>query len=132
VQQNGDPVTDLLYTGAFALFGVHEAAAATGEKLYSESEDKLADFICRVQVRSERRPELNGAWFRAFDYRRWAYWASNADSGWGAWSVESGWNQAWITSVLAFRQRRVSYWDLTLGSDLNRHITTLVRTMLPS
>jgi hypothetical protein len=30
-----------------------------------------------VQVRSEGRPELDGAWFRAFDFKRWEYWASN-------------------------------------------------------
>jgi len=76
-------------------------------------EDKLAAFLCRVQVRSEAHPELDGAWFRAFEFRRWEYWASSADAGWGAWSVEAGWTQTWITAVLAMRQLKTSLWDFT-------------------
>jgi hypothetical protein len=115
IQKNGDPVSDLLYTANFAFLGLHEAAAATGEPLYRDMEDKLAAFLCRIQARSEVRPELDGAWFRAFEFRRWEYWASNADAGWGAWSIESGWTQTWITMVLALRRRGTSLWELTEG-----------------
>ena len=31
--------------------------------------------------RSEAHPELDGAWFRAFDFKRWEYFGSNADAG---------------------------------------------------
>jgi hypothetical protein len=124
IQENGDPAADLLYTVNFALLGLHEAAAATGEAVYKQAEDRLADFLCRVQARSTDQPEFDGAWFRAFDFGRWEYWASNADAGWGAWSVESGWTQSWITSVLALRKLRLSLWDITsnpnLGSSLQR------------
>ena len=58
-------------------------------------------------------PEFDGAWYRAFDFRRWDYWASNADVGWGPWSTETGWTQGWITSVLALRQLNTSLWDLS-------------------
>ena len=34
-----------------------------------------------------------------------------ADVGWGAWAIETGWTQAWITSVLALRQMRTSFWS---------------------
>ena len=83
LQGNGDPVSDLLYTTNFAFLGLHEAAAATKDPFYTEAEDKLTAFLCRIQVRSQAHPELDGAWYRAFDFRKWDYWASNGDSGWG-------------------------------------------------
>jgi hypothetical protein len=132
IQQNGDPVADLLYTTNFAFLGLHEAASATGEDLYRDSADNLAAFLCRIQVRSATRPELDGWWFRAFEYRRWDYWASNADVGWGAWSTESGWTQAWIAAVLGMRHAKTSLWDLTAGSKIGRHIDQLAAEMLPA
>jgi hypothetical protein len=132
IQRNGDPLSDLLYTTNFAFLGLHEASAATGDGLYKDAEEKLAKFLCRIQVRTESNPELDGAWFRAFDFNRWDYWASNADAGWGAWSVETGWTQAWITSVLGMRQMGTSFWDLTAGSGIKKHLNALVPVMLPA
>ncbi|HUY82085.1 MAG TPA: hypothetical protein VMU92_10220, partial [Acidobacteriaceae bacterium] len=90
-------------------------------------ENRLAEFLCRIQVRSAEHPELDGAWFRAFDYQLWDYWASNADAGWGAWAIETGWTEAWIASTLAMRQLRTSLWDLTAQS----RIGDQVRDLLP-
>ncbi len=112
IQNNGDPVADMLYTSNFAFLGLHEAASSTHDPAIVEAENKLAKFLCRIQVRSETHPELNGAWFRAFDFGDWNYWASNADLGWGTWSIETGWSVSWITSLLAIRQRHVSFWDI--------------------
>ena len=131
IQQNGDPLCDLLYTSNFAFIGLHEAAAATDDPFYADAADRMADFLCRIQVRSETQPELDGAWFRAFDFGRWDYWASNADFGWGAWSIESGWTQGWITSVLALRRMKTSFWDLTAGSRIAERFEPLVGVMLP-
>jgi hypothetical protein len=131
LQHNGDSVCDLLYTCNFAFLGLHEAATATGDPEYAQAEDRLADFLCRIQVRSDRHPELDGGWFRAFDFRLWDYWASNADAGWGAWSIESGWTQGWITAVFALRQLRTSLWDLTAGSRIGRHLGSLRPLMIP-
>ncbi|MGN6385657.1 MAG: hypothetical protein ACTHMT_05400 [Verrucomicrobiota bacterium] len=131
LQQNGDPVSDLLYTCNFAFLGLNEAARATGDSYYAEAADKLARFLCRIQVRSDAHPELDGGWYRAFDYRLWDYWASNADAGWGAWSIESGWTQGWITSVLAMREMDTSLWELTSGSKINQHFEKLRREMIP-
>jgi hypothetical protein len=125
IQENGDPLCDLLYTTNFAFLGLHEAAAATGDAKYREASDKLAKFLCRIQIRSETHPELDGAWFRAFDYNRWEYWASNADLGWGAWSIESGWTCGWINAVLAMRQMNTSLWELTRNSAIERHFEEL-------
>ncbi|MBN2089716.1 hypothetical protein JW964_08880, partial [candidate division KSB1 bacterium] len=119
IQRNGDPVCDLLYTTNFALLGLHEAAAATGDAYYVRAEQRLIDFLCRIQVKSTLRPELDGAWFRAFDFNRWEYWASNADAGWGAWCVETGWTQGWITSVLALNELNQNLWELTAGSKIS-------------
>lgn len=131
MQQNGDPVCDLLYTSNFAFIGLHEAAAATGDRFYADAEGKLARFLCRIQARSETHPELDGAWFRAFDFRSWEYWASSADAGWGAWSIETGWTQGWIVAVLSLRQMRTSFWDLTAGSQIGRHLDKLRPLFLP-
>jgi hypothetical protein len=132
IQADGDPVADLLYTTNFAFLGLHEAAAATGDEDYRVASDRLADFLCRIQARSSRRPELDGAWFRAFDFGRWEPWGSNADVGWGAWSVESGWTQGWITAVLAMRQRQTSLWELVEGSRVGEALRAHRESMLPS
>jgi hypothetical protein len=112
IQQNGNPVADLLYTMNFAFIGFHEAHAATGEKQYKETADKIADFLVRAQVRSEAHPEFNGAWYRAFDFGSWDYWASNSDSGWGAWCTEAGWSQSWISTTFALRLLKRSLWEI--------------------
>ncbi len=131
LQQNGDPICDLLYTTNFAFAGLQEAAAATGEAVYRDASDRLADFLVRIQIRSDEHIELDGGWFRAFDYRRWDYWGSNADLGWGVWSIESGWTQGWIVSVLAMRELRTSFWDLTQRSDIAAHLGELCALMMP-
>jgi len=131
IQENGDPVADMLYTCNFAFLGLHEAHAATGQKRYRVMADRLAEFLVRIQVRSDVHPELDGGWFRAFDYNRWDYWGSNADHGWGAWSIEVGWTQAWIPTVLAMRELDVNLWDLTRGSKIARYWEKTRARMLP-
>jgi hypothetical protein len=131
IQKNGDPVSDLLYTTNFALLGLHEAASVTRDKKIKDAEEKLIKFLCRIQNRSEAQPSLDGGWFRAFDFKRWEAWASNADAGWGAWAIESGWTQGWITSVLAMRQMNTSLWDLTAKSKISRYFEQYRKIMLP-
>jgi len=125
IQKDGDPCSDLLYSVNFAFIGLHEAAAATGDLFYREAEDKLAKFLCRVQIRSETHPELDGGWFRAFDFKRWEYWASSTDAGWGAWCIESGWSQSWITTVLTLRQLNASFWDITRNRKIDNNFDSL-------
>jgi hypothetical protein len=129
IQSNGDPACDLLYTTNFAFLGLHEAAAATGDRALKAAEDRLAEFLTRIQIRSEAHPELDGGWFRAFDYDKWDYWASSADVGWGAWCIESGWTQGWITSVLGLRQLGTSLWELTGSLDLSQHMPDCLLSM---
>ena len=131
IQQNGDPLADMLYTCNFAFLGLHEAYAATGNGKYLRMENKLAEFFIRIQVSSEDHPELDGAWYRAFDYELWDYWGSNADHGWGAWSVESGWTQGWITTVLALRETNLNLWDLTARSEIEKVFDPIRQEMMP-
>ncbi|NOX55124.1 MAG: hypothetical protein GXP27_11950 [Planctomycetes bacterium] len=132
IQQDGDSLCDLLYTNNFALIGLHEAAAVTGDPFYRKAEDKLARFLCRIQIRSKDHPELDGAWYRAFDFRRWEYWASNADWEWGAWCVESGWAAPWIAGTFALRRMKTSLWDLTSGVRITESVRRYRARMLPN
>jgi hypothetical protein len=129
IAKNGDPVSDLLYTTNFALLALHEAAAL-GDRDIIEAEDRLAEFLCRIQVKSDRQPAVDGGWFRAFDFGRWEHWGCNADLGWGAWAIESGWTQGWIVSVLAMRQLNTTLWDLTRDSKIERHHDRLRKNMM--
>ena len=127
-QKNTDPVSDLLYTSNFALLGLHEAWHATSNATYKESSDRLAEFLVRIQARATRpkeresvwlnqwdHPEFDGAYFRAFATNYWSFWASDADLGWGAWAVETGWSQSWITTVFGLREKDISLWTLCGG-----------------
>jgi len=118
IQANGDPACDLLYAVNFAFIGLHEAAAATGDPELIQAENRLADFLVRIQIRSELHPELDGAWYRGFDFEKWEYWGSDGDIGWGVWCIETGWTQGWITSTLALRHLKTSLWDFTAGSGI--------------
>jgi len=131
IQQNGDPVADMLYTTNFAFLALREAADATGDPAIRAAEDKLAEFLCRIQIRSESQPSLDGGWFRVYDYNRWEAWGSNADHGWGAWVIESGWTQGWIVAVLAMRQMDTSLWDLIDRPGIETTFATLRPQMLP-
>ena len=114
--RNGDPVADMLYTSNFAVFALNEAACATGDPKIRKMADDLGEFLVRIQARSEKRKNVDGAWFRAFNYRDWDYWASNADAGWGAQSTLTGWIQSWIITTLALMEKGTSYWDITFGN----------------
>ncbi|MCY2930880.1 MAG: hypothetical protein NTV86_15595 [Planctomycetota bacterium] len=118
IQENGDPVADMLYTSNFAIVSLTEAAAATGDARLDKAADKLAEFLVRIQVSSREHPELHASWFRAFDYKRWEYWASNADAGWGVWCNETGWTVGWIATLLALRANKTNFWDFTADSKI--------------
>ena len=131
IQTNADTASDMLYTCNFAFLALHEAAGALRDAKLKDASDKLAAFLCRIQIHSKTHPELHGGWFRAFDFTRWEYWASSADAGWGAWSIETGWTQSWITAVLALRLKGTTLWDVTRGSDIRKHWIPLRAQHLP-
>ena len=131
IQESGDPLADMLYTLNFAFFSLTEAAAVTGDERLNEAVKKLADFMVRIQVQSETHPELDGAWYRSFDFKRWEYWGSNADAGWGVWSTETGWTQGWIATMLITHELNTNIWDFTADSKISDHFEMYQKKMLP-
>lgn len=109
----GDKVTDLLYTLNYTSFGLNEAFAATGDTTYKNASQRINDFFVRVQINAPAHKDLDGAWFRAFDFGRWEYWASNADSGWGPWGTQTGWTQSWILNALGAHLDNRNFWEAT-------------------
>ena len=130
--ENGDKVADMLYTNNFALFTLNEAAKSTGIPRFQQAVDNLSDFLTRIQIRSEAHPDLDGGWFRAFDYGRWDYWASNADAGWGAWCTLSGWIQSWIVGTRVLMQEDQSFWDKTSDIELMKEFEESLWMLIPS
>lgn len=128
--RNGEKVACMIYTCNFAVFSLNEAAAATGDKKYRDAVAKLSDFLTRIQVRSEKHKDLDGAWFRGFDFGRWDYWASNSDAGWGAWCTLSGWIQSWIVTTQAQIQQRENFWDLTKNSGIGKPAGPVIESMM--
>ncbi|HOB21269.1 MAG TPA: hypothetical protein PKI30_00285 [Bacillota bacterium] len=125
IQNDGDPVCDLLYTNNFAFLGLHEAAAAAEDESFLAAENRLAGFLCRIQAVSEKHPELNGVWMRSFDHELWEYWGSNADLSWGAWCVETGWTNSWIASVFGMRLAKQTLFSEKLAPQLNSLVLEL-------
>lgn len=130
IQENGDPVSDLLYTLNSGFTSLHEVAVVTGDPKFIEAEDKLAEFLCRIQTRSKQIPELDGTWLRSFDFKRWEYWGSNGDSGWGAWCAETGWIQGSILTTFALRQMNTSLWDIMAKRSLEKLLDKNLHEML--
>ena len=83
----------------------------------------------RIQVRSDAIPYLDGTWFRAFDFRRWDYWSSSGDMGWGAWCAETGWGPAWNGIALGLREKQTSLWDVTKSSRIAANQDRVKRKM---
>lgn len=125
ISENGDPVADLLYTTNFAFFALNEAYGATKDASYKAAVDKMADFLVKIQIKSATHKDLDGGWYRAFDYNRWDYWASNADSGWGPWGTLTGWTQSWILTTLIMQQQQQNFWDYSQKINQNGKLKTL-------
>jgi len=130
LQENGDPVSDQLYVSGFALLGLHEAAAVLEDPRIKAAEDLLAEYLCRIQSRAKDLPEVQGNWFRAFDFLRWEAWASSGDMGWGAWSIEAGWAQAWTAAVLGLRAENTTLWDRTAKTSIASRMAAVKQQML--
>ena len=124
-------MTDALYTINFAALGLREAVAATGNATLAAAEAKLAGYLARIQQRSSARPELDGAWMRAFDYEKWEVWASASDIGWGPWCVETGWMNSWIITSLSLHAQNRSVWAVTGGGAAANALRDELRSWKP-
>lgn len=136
IQNNGDPATDLLYALNWAFIGLWEAYLALKAPKIKEAYLKLKDLLLRIQLRSKLHPELDGAWMRSFDFNKWEYWGSASDIGWSAWSVESGWTNAWIAATLMLESKNESLFNLShsesiksIASEIYKEMMTFVPTV---
>ncbi|MET7966236.1 LamG-like jellyroll fold domain-containing protein [Micromonospora sp. NPDC005305] len=92
-QENGDPVTDQLYSLGLLSMNLQLAYEATKDPTFRGIQEKLLDYLARIQIESSQ-DSLDGTWMRAFDYKNWEYYGSSADRGWGPYSVQVGWTNA--------------------------------------
>lgn len=127
----GDPVTDALYAINFAFIGMNEAAEITGNKNYKKSADMMADFFIRTQTQSQKHEELDGTWYRGFDFKKWDYWGSDGDLGWGVWTNEIGWTHSWIVATLALREMETNLWEVASEVNISNHFENYRKSMLP-
>ena len=99
--ENGDPVSDLLYSVNWLPLGFAYAYLATGDEMFRNLWLDIAGFLVSCQIRSED-PTLDGAWARAFDLKRWEINGIPHDIGWAPCCMESGWTVGEILMGLQF------------------------------
>lgn len=114
ISRNGDPIVDLLYSNNWLPIGFMQAYFVTKDLKFKQLWEQHARFIVSSQLHSEN-PVIDGAWTRAFDVERNEVFGSPADSGWGPWSIESGWTVAEIAAGLLMgvqEQRLMPHYEL--------------------
>jgi hypothetical protein len=131
VYQTGDAGTDLLYTMNFGFSGLHEASFLLDDPRLENALHRIEAFLIRIQTASDAHPELDGTWYRGFDFNHWEYWGSDGEIGWCLLSTETGWTHSWITGTLVLRQRNQSLWGVTRESTVSRVFGPLRERMLP-
>jgi hypothetical protein len=91
------------------------AYKATGERAYLQDFVRTADYLVRIQVESPDAM-IDGGWMRGFDYSLWEYYGSNADQGWNAYCLETGWTNAIIDMALGLFLMDDAFFDPTQAS----------------
>jgi len=94
--ENGDPVSDLLYSVNWLPLGFAFAYHVTGEERFLVSWKDICTFFIKAQI-SSADDAINGAWCRGIDLDRLEYCGIPHDVGWGPCCVETGWTVAEIT-----------------------------------
>jgi hypothetical protein len=94
-----EKISDQLYCTSFAAMNYWIAYKATGDRAYLDDFIRTADYLVRIQVESPDAM-IDGGWMRGFDYSLWEYYGSNADQGWSAYCMETGWTNAIIDMAL--------------------------------
>lgn len=101
--ENGDPVTDSLYSMNWLPLGFAYAYHATGDEYFHNLWKNVITFYLRTQIHSED-PLLNGAWCRAFDMDLQEAYGCPHDVGWAANCCETGWTVAEILMGMMFME----------------------------
>ncbi len=98
--ENGDPVTDLLYSINWLPVGFIQAYLITKDTMFIDLWKDITDFMVKSQIHSQYAA-INGAWARGFDVELNEVFALPNDVGWGPWCIESGWTVAEIAAGIA-------------------------------
>ncbi|NLZ36789.1 MAG: hypothetical protein GX897_04845 [Clostridiales bacterium] len=88
--ENGDPVTDSLYSMNWLPIGFAYAYYATNDLYFYDLWKNVITFYLRTQMYSAN-PLIDGAWCRAFDMDLEEAYGCPHDVGWAANCCESGW-----------------------------------------
>lgn len=123
IHNNGEPVTDGLYTINFLIFVLNELKDIQGldvslfpelqqtQSRIAEMTTGLKNFFVKTQINSTKHPKLDGGWYRATDYERWEYFGTNADKGWGPWVIQTGGTQGWVLATLNLIKNDRTWWE---------------------
>lgn len=99
--ENGDPVSDLLYSVNWLAPGFAAATEITREPRFRDALCALVRFFCNCQQRS-LDPSIDGSWPRGIDLSRMENYGVPHDTGWGPCCVESGWTVGEITMGIEY------------------------------
>ena len=122
---------DMLYSCNFALIGLHEAAAATGDPFYAEAEERLARFSAGSRsaprpIRSWTGPGIG----RSISAAGTTGPAAPTGNG-GPGARRPAGAQPWIAGTLALRRQRRRCGTWCSKVDLKTHFDRLRPQMLP-
>lgn len=93
--ENGDPVTDSLYSMNWLPIGFAYAYYVTKDEMFLNLWKNVITFYIRTQMCASE-PMLDGAWCRAFDMDLKEAYGCPHDVGWAANCCETGWTVAEI------------------------------------
>ena len=96
---NGDPVTDMIYSANWLPLGLGLAYGFTHDEWFRERRDRVNRFFAAAQIESPD-PIINGIWTRSIDLDLREVYGVPNDVGWAPWSVETGWTIGEIVSGL--------------------------------
>lgn len=99
--QNGDSIMDFLYSNNWLPMAFMQAYYVTGDELFKKKWEEISAFFIQTQIHSDNK-DINGGWARAYDPKKKEVFGSPADTGWGPWTIESGWTVAEISAGLSY------------------------------
>jgi len=98
---NGNAISELLYSLNWLPLGFAYAYYVTGDKVFLQKWQDIAAFMADVQIVSEDQT-IDGAWARCIDLNRMEIYGMPHDVGWGPYCIESGWTVGEILMGLGF------------------------------
>lgn len=90
LSNNGDPVTDHLYSLNWLPVGFIQSYFVTKDPCFLKLWEDITRYFLKAQLRSDDKT-LDGAWARAFDVNLKEVYGVPNDIGWAPWAVETGW-----------------------------------------